>query len=250
MLGHSGARVCVNADMAVKTGAGVRAQADYLAKLPEVCTPRVLSVCTKGYTMERLYEPKYRIHGTRPWLLQAAALLPDHYWSRPPAATTAADWREQLDAWAEERRYRWLVGLARRVHPRGQDQPVLIHGDPTAANIMRRHVVDAAGERDGDEVVLIDPIAPMGKVPSLPAVDAGKLLQSALGWENVLEREVDVPWGGMAAEVLTALPMVDPRQAWFWCAVHCARVVPYAKRTAVRTWALARSREAARAVRV
>lgn len=94
------------------------------------------------------------------------------------------------------------------------------HGDPTLDNVM----IDGLGE-----LILIDPIPSYHGSPQLRAVDLGKLLQSAFGYELV--KYQDVRWSVDTAEVLRELERyeseVDLRASLFFCAVHYLRLIPY-----------------------
>lgn len=98
--------------------------------------------------------------------------------------------------------------------------PCDAHGDPTLDNVM----IDDLGE-----IVLIDPIPSYHGSPELRAVDLGKLLQSAFGYELV--KYQDVRWAIDIDEILDEFAQfereVDLRAALFFCAVHYLRLIPY-----------------------
>lgn len=215
-LGMSGARIEV-----VKTGLNVADQARYCRDLGCDVAPAIYWIhedCDRSldaYSME---------------LLQPAALTFDNFvamhgvvselWKQPARVWNGPDWFDEL--------YYFLVGsdsLREKLtelymHQYDQPRAGLIHGDPTMANLMQR--------RDG-QLVITDPIRPVGKVPSLVDVDRGKLLQSVMGWEVQLGAP---EWrtgkiNALCQVVLKGLTRLESHRAWFWCAVHLARTVPY-----------------------
>lgn len=84
---------------------------------------------------------------------------------------------------------------------------VLTHGDPTIANVMFT--------QDG-QLRLIDPRV-TEYIPSMRAVDEGKILQSMLGWETVLACEEPCVWNDP--------PTYDDRRVVWWTAVHARRIL-------------------------
>lgn len=179
-------------------------------------------------------------------LLEALEVLKMDFWGSRTGYEPEEDWRAQLDYWAQEHGFVWLQGLVEKLYPISEyERPCMIHGDPTLANCMSKN----------NELALIDPLPAIGKIPSYWEVDMGKLLQSALGWEHLLVSGIPLPWRGMASELLLyCSTQPSPRRAfnrcWFWCAVHCARIIPYAKEEKVLEWSRVNSQEAIRAVRV
>lgn len=248
MLGHSGASVYLLRDerdrpYASKHGPGVREQLDYLMLLPPETRPAVYEVFKDGYAMQALEHPPLRTQQQVSDLLQKTHdVLRDFYWFQPTCVRMNDRWDVHLIQWLHgtcPHHASETVQLLRRVYSPGLQvvaRPCLIHGDPTLANVM----VDATGR-----LRLIDPIKPMGKVPSFCEVDMGKLLQSAMGWEHTLAPDRCVqPWPRHQYEVLAGYDQVIKARAWFWCAVHALRVLPYAKSETVREWAATTWREA------
>lgn len=240
-LAHSGARIIVADDSVIKIGPGTYNQAKYMVHLSCNRTPAIYSSWPDGYAMEKLDEPDLSTTEHIRTLLHMAKLaLEKEFWCRAPTQTIGfASWKLELDAWAED--YPWLQGMVHRLYNFADPmRECLIHGDPTLANCMKRD----------NKLVFIDPLRPGGKIPNFAEVDLGKLLQSALGWEHALVSSVPMPWGGMSSELLIGMDELQQRRAWFWCAVHCARLVPYATETRIREWGITRSKEAINAARV
>lgn len=92
----------------------------------------------------------------------------------------------------------------------------LTHGDPTAENVMLR--------ADGT-YVLIDPLPSTPAIPDDMAVDCGKLLQSAHGWEELKGEE---PSSWRPADVRLHFDAMTFEVGKLWCIVHFIRTLPYA----------------------
>jgi hypothetical protein len=240
-LAHSGAEIIVANDYVIKHGKGTAAQAAYMKQLPSSRTPAIEAVWEGGYIMELLKEPSLKTPDElRELLLTAKQVLSKEFWSRSSPTMRDENWKEQLEDWAPTMGFPWLTGYVNKLYP-NVEMDRMIHGDPTLANCM---------EGDAGQLVFIDPLRPMGKIPNFPEVDMGKLLQSALGWEHALLDTIPRPWPGMASELLAGTSNMIYNRAWFWCAVHCARLVPYATRDPIRKWGRKKSEEAIRAVRL
>jgi hypothetical protein len=108
-----------------------------------------------------------------------------------------------------------------------KEKDCLIHGDPTVANIMLRDF----------EFVIIDPIPPVGKIPSYKEVDLAKIMQSALGYEynfnKEYERSVDT-W--IIDVILSYSNYREEAKVWFWTGIHCLRILPYDKKLKLLDW--------------
>jgi len=231
----------IGTDSVVKMGTGTMEQARYLQELPAARSPGVLATWRTGYAMEKLDEwPLTKMDLSRELMLQSKKILKEEFWCRAAVRNHGPEWTKDFNEWAEE--YPWLLGYIERLYEGeiGIKNEVMIHGDPTLANCMAR---------DG-KVVFIDPIRPVGKIPNYPEVDMGKLLQSALGWEHTLDSELAIPWRGMCAELLHGWSPMNMSRAWFWCAVHYARILPYTTDNSVYRWSYNKSREIISAVRL
>jgi hypothetical protein len=101
----------------------------------------------------------------------------------------------------------------------------LTHGDPIMDNVMLR---------DGS-IVLIDPIPSTPAIPDWRAVDVGRLLQSAVGYEHV---RYDLH-GPSAVDLRDITSMFCPNEeeraaSLYWAAVHVLRSMAYVDETTVR----------------
>ncbi len=101
-----------------------------------------------------------------------------------------------------------------------------IHGDPTAANILKDNIVKHYPRRWR----WIDPLD-RPYIPNDPHVDLGKMFQSCWGYERIL---VDETFKGnfnyeLAFE-LTTLTTLNYKRAWLWHIIHLIRLLPYQDR--------------------
>jgi hypothetical protein len=128
----------------------------------------------------------------------------------------------------------YVVKLAARVDHAGEmaiwwdevrpfiDDPCRVHGDPTIDNCMLR---------GGGELVITDPIPPGIHLPSIRALDIGKVIQSAAGYEEVARgrRPTTIPWidDGWWEDVLPDVDEHEWRLCLYMAAVHFLRLLPY-----------------------
>ncbi len=252
--GNSGAQIIFCKDNSVMkiSGIGLLEQA-YLCDALYPVTPRILSktrsVHSEAYTMELLQEPLMSSeanYGTL-WaidtLRRVRGMLWYSVWTKPFSNPPAAElWIKELCAFIIERAqpeeldaYGQLIEDLFVARP--LDKYSMIHGDPTLANTMVR----TAPLGTISMLVLCDPIPPKGKIPPHFTVDLGKLLQSAIGWEAH-----QFGWRYSVHRciktVLEGYEKLDIARAWFWCAVHCLRILPYADKMEDRKWARERAR--------
>lgn len=192
-------------------------------------SPQIFEVdaIDSSYVMERLAELSIdQILDAPATLCHARQLLARKVWTHTSAQSSA--WKLFLAD-----RFRGIMGLDidDLIHNLWIDNGMwqCTHGDPTLSNMMMR----------GDDMVLIDPIRTR-HVPAHWTVDMGKLLQSAIGWERVL-----CDWRynrkQCVQNLLFGLEPISIKRSWFWCMVHCARIVPYAekaKNEKARAWAM------------
>lgn len=194
--GNSGARLIETITKFAPDAAFEGAFCQHLGK--EVC-PEVISVSPGQFTMERLESAPRHLSLLR----DIESLLEKSVWSRPSQNYDVSgqmnfiEFQKSMGIETPE----WAIPT----------EFCLIHGDPTVSNAMVRE--------DGS-LVLIDPRAPNGHIPSWKAVDMGKILQSFFGWEEVAYNEEPVRY-------LRPLFMLDHRlekQARFWLGYHAARI--------------------------
>lgn len=242
MRGSSGAQVIIHNDVVVKTMKDVVlpyeepvrrliGQGRFIRKHQDISAlPRTRRVLTDGYTMERLKE---LAPGEQDWLLpRIIDVLQEQFWSnREDPAYQKFYIPEHVKK--TERLFIALSLPARRKMRNVRDtmdwqalRRCLTHGDPTLDNVMWR---DFGENFEESELVLIDPLPPTVEVPQLMSVDYGKVLQSALGYERARYNDNTWPFLGLdgAEQLLEGLSVIERRAAWYWCAVHFLRAVPY-----------------------
>jgi hypothetical protein len=226
--GSSGAQVRVLGDRAVKSCDGdatrLVEQGKRLQRYPATCLPHVFHVYAKSYVMEKLV-------AAPAWALNHRVILSTMF-----DALRTNIWSHEADvSWNSEatsRKVHELLEMFGLGHLRtvvfelygavrwDQTRRCLTHGDPTFDNVMFRE--------DSGSLVLVDPLPATNAVPDLQAVDTGKILQSAIGWERVRygdsSQEFDVQMRDIRALVGTDN---DWRATIFWCFVHLVRTLPY-----------------------
>ena len=233
MRGLSGAVVEILSDGTVKKSGGIpertREQGEWIQRHGGVIFPKVLSIIDDGYTMEELEYIDY-------WEISPSFSVPalaEHVWSRPPVVPPTENTRVLLEAKMKHTIDKYLAdhidestkreildsakiagdGAFRMKH-------CLSHGDPTAENVMNRI---------GYGKVFIDPIHATEVVPDSPAVDIGKMLQSAYGWEDAKYNN-----GLVAYRNCDVKDYIDDDRLFVvgeaWAVVHVMRAVPYVLR--------------------
>lgn len=183
----------------VKLGADCQQEGAYCELLGVDVAPIVYAIIPGGYVMERLERPNRGTH----LLIEIERLLRINVWKHPAVhyeVTGKDDFREYHTKlrWAPPE---WAIPTSF----------CRCHGDPTVSNAMRRW--------DGS-LVLIDPRAPRHYIPQARETDMGRLLQSALGWE-------EVAYGDSRVEYVPPLFWDDPtlrRKALYWCGATAKRI--------------------------
>lgn len=253
--GYSGANITIMDEYVTKTGKGMVNQAQLCLMLYPV-TPKAYSWYQNEhedgegnreefYRMEKLEEPENcRAENL---LVQMFEILKATVWSRN-IIPTGAGWIPHLTDFVKglDIEFKPLEPLFDKMAIPHHDCS-LIHGDPTLSNVMFRQ------GRTYDQLCIVDPIQPTGKIPSFWTVDVGKLLQSAIGWEYQT-----LGWRYDRSECVSAvLNMVGThhsggtvganealrREVWFWCMVHCLRILPYVDKDSEEAlWARTRAK--------
>jgi hypothetical protein len=206
-----------NAAYVRKMGKGTAAQGKYCKELGDTVCPYIFDIDEDFdcYHMEVLKEPSTYV---LPYLFAPAKrLLQKHVWARQ-LPMEQFDWREDLVRFAKD----FDLDIKARVYelyPTLRSQN-MIHGDPTLANMMFR----TAGNVD---LVIIDPIRPMGKIPGYKEVDLGKMLQSSLGWEAQLGMVLKFDQSQAKRAILDDESNITRERTYFWCMIHFMRTIPY-----------------------
>lgn len=218
-----------------KTVARLHQQADYMTYLNmhgNIC-PRILRYLDDGYVMERMDSFKFILHReVRHYFLFAVKKqLNDQLWTRGvgDAAIPKFD-RARLVQYVSSVMHDFDFSWQRINTVRSAIQheystywtPSVIHGDCTLNNLLTQfnnHRMDC---------YMTDPIPPDERIPSDRAVDLGKLIQSALGWDGLF---VTGEWFHDGIDRGNALFDIETthtqRRAWLWCLIHLIRILPY-----------------------
>lgn len=231
MRGSSGARFNILGDRVVKmstdshVGDRIMAQGMWLRRHQSPAVPEVFQVYAHSYVMERLIVPPFWALDHMTVIHHTCAQLMAHVWSCPPEVPFTGV--EPIEA-----KYRYLCdsfdmpattldSIVQKIEWDRLRQ-CLTHGDPTFENVMFRET------SYGGDLVLADPIPASPAVPDLRAVDLGKMLQSALGWEYVRYRG---RWPKLRAGTMDVLRYAEDKNEWraaaFWAAIHILRAFPY-----------------------
>lgn len=233
MKGLSGAVVIDNNDGTVTKSGGIAArtkeQGEWILRHGGTVFPRVTRVFDDGYVMEKLEHVEY-------WDVSPSFSVPTlvrHIWNQPPVVPPTPQTKELLKAKMTHTINKYLadhideatkreIMVSAEIAGDGayRMKHCLTHGDPTAENVMRR---------SENEFVFIDPIAATEVVPDSPAVDIGKMLQSAYGWEDAKYSN-----GLVAYRRLDVKHYVEDDRLFAvgeaWAVVHVMRAVPYVLR--------------------
>jgi hypothetical protein len=229
----SGALVTMYDDIVTKTGPKgpvrdrVLEQAIFMTQHGSICFPRIRGMSEASYSMELLDPIEWddtRIEGGV--FREAKELLEEHVWKRRTlvraselmgkghCAYVGARALKLVSAEACYRLVHWYHMISERV----VTAVVHTHGDPTVDNMMQRN----------GQLVLIDPIPATEAIPALLAVDLGKMLQSARGYEQV--KYGYHPLGACLScerEIFRGEHDNDIALAEYFYAVHLLRLIPY-----------------------
>lgn len=232
----SGAQIMVVGDYAIKVGSTeVGDQGRWLEDWTESkCLPLVYASWDNGYVMEKLEE----VPNDPAYLVLIAMLLEDQLWTedQPEVEFVLNDHIGRVLSKARfitdmDFQTQVLGRMGELLHEVAREETffglrkVVVHGDPTLDNLMMRN-------RSGldDRYVITDPIPARTDVPDLMAVDLGKIMQSAYGYEAVLEgadpNDLDEP-REFTAWVHDQHGDAEALAARYFCAFHYMRLLPY-----------------------
>lgn len=231
--GSSGAEFNFLGDRVVKlapekaTGQRVMDQGLWLQKHPSPAVPKVFQVYARSYVMERLIVPPFWALDHITMIHMAYVQLAAHIWSQPAdvefigTGETEAKYRKLCTDFDMTDTVERLDKLVRKIQW-DRLKRCLTHGDPTFENVMFRDT------EYGGDLVIADPIPASSAVPDLRCVDLGKMLQSALGWEQI---RYGGRWPKLRAGTMDVLRYAEDKNEWaataFWAAVHLLRAFPY-----------------------
>lgn len=213
--GLSGAQIFLIDDTAVKLdySEAHRAvqQGEWLQENQHEHLPYVKAILPNGYAMEALTP----ILTPEVELVKVVAALKESVWKFAPVTPVDTPQTMLKVAKLLEQFVPRLVepALERLAYIRTTED-CLAHGDPTAENVMLR----------GDTYVLIDPLPSAPAVPDDVAVDVGKLLQSAHGWEE-MKGDKRSAWTSEQVSDLFEPEVYEVGR--LWCFVHFTRTLPY-----------------------
>jgi hypothetical protein len=231
--GLSGAVVIDNNDGTVTKSGGLsdrtREQGEWIVKHGGSAFPKVVNILSDGYVMEKLEFVEY--YDVNPSI--SVPMLKKHVWTQQAVVPPTAQTKELLEAKMLHTINKYLADhvdesmkreilISAKIAGDGayRMQHCLTHGDPTAENVMK----NATGD-----FVFIDPIPATEVVPDSPAVDIGKMLQSAYGWEDAKYQT-----GVIAYRRSDLKEQIEDDRLFAvgeaWGVVHVMRAVPYVLR--------------------
>jgi len=230
MRGLSGAVIVDNGNGTVTKSGGprgkTREQGQWIFDHGNGVFPFVTEILEDGYIMEKLEHIEYYDVAPSTTLM----MLQNEVWIQPAVTPPTTRTMRLLKSKMQQIIDTHLLSIISRVvEDRILEEAVkaavgsfqmrhaLSHGDPTAENVMYRK---------GDGNILIDPIPATETVPDSPAVDIGKMLQSAYSWETakyntgiVAYRHSDI------AGIITNEQLLVVGESW--AVVHVMRAIPY-----------------------
>jgi hypothetical protein len=206
-------------------GARVATQGLWLKAHQDIpCLPRVAVSWPAGYVMEPLEPIDWSTVDYEAHIVEAVDLLEQQVWSRP------AECPLDLDAHLRFVRARCEVlpgvwpALEAWAHDIEWPPPVLIHGDPTFVNQVRRQT----------DLVFLDPNPATPVCPSVRAQDLAHLAQSLHGYEAIT---FGYPRPTLPVEALQKLSGADDAE-WdvvrYLTAVKFVRILTYDSRPELR----------------
>jgi hypothetical protein len=234
MRGISGAVITDNNDGTVTKSGGLvertREQGEWIIKHGGNVFPKNVKIIEDGYTMEKLEYIEYYFVGSD----FSIETLKNHVWTQraivPPTKNTSVLLEQKMahtfdkhlkDVLDDQVRSAIIQDASKAGHGAYKLRHCLSHGDPTAENIM---------VRPGHGMVFIDPIRATEVVPDSPAVDVGKVLQSAYGWEDAkYSTEMVAYLPSDIKDVLRDDELFAVGQSW--AVVHIMRAIPYVIRS-------------------
>ncbi len=199
--GASGARIIIGKKWTTKldvtrTGTFVRDQGAWLTRWDEInALPGVNEVLATGYIMETLAIPHLADIDVQAQLSKILEVLREQFWVKHAVPMfwdelTHATYVHQLSRDVESnksvaRDLRVKLGVFRAKIDFTTLPTGLTHGDCIIDNVAYR---PDKYRPDVRSLVLIDPIPATNALPNIRAVDVGRLIQSAIGYESIRYR--------------------------------------------------------------
>jgi hypothetical protein len=183
LRGTSGARIVIHDTFVIKQGdRRVGSQGRWLLENDSLHFPAVYDVWDEKYTMERLVPLDVELIDVSAAARKIVALLDRSVWTRRPRVQLNPDdlyarVMESIKLYAPEYKTIGTQVCNEIIRNACRLRAKRVHGDPTIDNLMLR-------QKTG-ELVIIDPLPATPYAPDLLAVDLGKILQSASGWEAI-----------------------------------------------------------------
>jgi hypothetical protein len=232
----SGATIHVTDNGVIKSGdpnsdVGKRIilQGRFCASYDVPILPKIISVneAMGSYSMERLIPIPWNIIDHKLLFMQIVEDLFEWFWTYDHGLTIDnTGWEENHWEYIDKKIRENCGEVWRKMEMKfsaldhKELRPALIHGDPTFDNCMMR--------ADG-RIVITDPIPANFVIPNLVAVDMGKVLQSAAGYEVIKYGRPMIHLSFAEALRTMALDDLERAGAIYFCAAHFVRLLPYQK---------------------
>jgi len=172
-----------------------------------------------SFTMPRMFPSTVEKRRTA---LMAGADKLKLLWQQPVSQLDHIGWRGRLHAHLRKIQQRFPQYVPKGIELLAQHLPdtarhVHIHGDPTLANLIHN---------EHDEWFWIDPLH-RDFIPGDPHVDLGKMMQSCMGYEDVLVGRVPSRIDRELAKQLAFHCNLDITLGYQWLKIHIVRLIPY-----------------------
>lgn len=221
--------VLKSGDPNTEVGKRIVLQGRFMASYDVPILPKIISVneAQGSYSMERLIDMPWGLVDHKLLFMQVIEELFRWFWTYDhglPIDNTG--WMDMHWEYMDRKIKENCREVWHKMHEKfcaldhDELRPALIHGDPTFDNCMLR--------ADG-QLVITDPIPANHAIPNLVAVDMGKVLQSAAGYEVIKYNRPMIHLSFAEALRMMALDDVERAGAIYFCAAHFVRLLPYQK---------------------
>lgn len=218
LRGRSGAQTIVLGEKTIKVGNDrVGSQGEWIYNNYNTYLPRVYSFLENSYVMETLN--KFELKSNKEdFVKEIIEILKYNFWNSPP--DNYIDHSEHIKRLYDISYSFSIFDKMMKIKESINWEKLTygkVHGDPILDNIMFRN-----------NIVIIDPIPSTKSIPDLISVDLGRILQSAMGYENdvYLDNRLD----GCNLNFLNNMfSKEDLYAAKYWCIFHFLRSAKYLK---------------------
>jgi hypothetical protein len=246
VTGGSGAIIEIRYKEVVKLGQDVTVikrlhkQCNYMKDINKLHTkqkimPKITGMHVTGYSMQKGEKPDLWLFSI-PLLMQLMKhQLTTNVWAYDPIIKSKAGWGNKLHDYIENvlkdhdlsQEMKDYILFQIKTLELTEAKTCAIHGDCTLDNVLLPgKYIDKKNIKG--HIWISDPLPPDERIPSLRVVDLGKLLQSAIGWENLKYNALPpIDVNECIYQVMIYENQSVQRLAWLWCVIHLIRIIPY-----------------------